>query len=146
MNENQRQEIAARLTDLAMVEIDSLAKQLEDARAELAMYRDAELAWERNMMAAIGEDGIKSVSDAIGKLKAEVKELRAAILATEPARDDGKAEVGDWVAVRFTGGLSSRGWTAMVWDEECKEPGWFEEVRVIERAAEVKRRIEATHG
>lgn len=45
------------------------------------MHRNAEMEWERAMMAAIGEDGIKSVSEAIAKLKAERDELLAALEA-----------------------------------------------------------------
>ena len=37
------------------------------------------MEWERSMMAAIGEDGVKSVSDAIDKLKAERDELLDAL-------------------------------------------------------------------
>lgn len=47
-------------------------KQREELNAAL-------IEWERAMMAAIGEDGVKSVSDAIGKLKAERDELLAAL-------------------------------------------------------------------
>jgi hypothetical protein len=43
------------------------------------MHRNAEMEWERAMMAAIGEDGPKSVSEAIAKLKAERDELLAAL-------------------------------------------------------------------
>lgn len=41
--------------------------------------REAVMAWERAMMAAIGEDGIKSVTEAIAKLKAERDKLLAAM-------------------------------------------------------------------
>jgi len=80
MDENLKQELVERLADVAMVEIDSLTKQLEDARAKLALYHDAEMAWERAMMAAIGEDGVGSVVAAISSLKAERDRLREALI------------------------------------------------------------------
>jgi len=52
--------------------IPTLAAQY---KAERDALHAIEMEWERAMMAAIGEDGVKSVSDAIGKLKAERAEL-----------------------------------------------------------------------
>lgn len=66
----------------------------------------------------------------------------SSILSVEPAQDDGKPEVGDVVAVRFTGVISRKVWQIMTWTPECEDSKWFEEVRIIERAAEVKRRLE----
>jgi len=43
------------------------------------LSHDAEMKWERAMMVAIGEDGIKSVSDAIARLKVECYELQETI-------------------------------------------------------------------
>lgn len=40
------------------------------------MHRDAEISWEKAMMAAIGEDGIKSVAEAISSLKRERDEAQ----------------------------------------------------------------------
>lgn len=40
-------------------------------------HRRACMEWERSMMAAIGEDGVGSVVEAIGKLRAELSTLRA---------------------------------------------------------------------
>lgn len=40
---------------------------------------DTEMQWERAMMAAIGEDGVKSVSDAIATLKAQRDGMLAAL-------------------------------------------------------------------
>lgn len=59
-------------------------KQYTNDELEYGMIekeREAEMAWERAMMAAIGEDGPKSVSEAIAKLKTERDELLAALEA-----------------------------------------------------------------
>jgi hypothetical protein len=53
--------------------------EIDKIKAERDASHAAEMAWERAMMAAIGEDGIKSVSEAIAKLKAERDELLAAL-------------------------------------------------------------------
>jgi len=57
-------------------------KQYTNDELEYGMIekeREAVMAWERAMMAAIGGDGIKSVTEAIAKLKAERDELLAAL-------------------------------------------------------------------
>lgn len=61
------------------LEADGYGDNWAEVRRQRDAQFDAEMAWERAMMAAIGEDGIKSVSDAIGKLKAERDELISAL-------------------------------------------------------------------
>lgn len=60
----------------------------------------------------------------------------------EPSQDKGKPEAGDWVAVRWAGPLSSSRWETQIWGATYAEHAeYFDEVRVIERAAEVQRRL-----
>ena len=61
--------------------------------------------------------------------------LRAAILGAEPARDDGKPEVGDIVAYAFADGTT----TLDRWNGQRE---YNARIIVLMRAAEVKRRIE----
>ena len=55
----------------------SLQQKLNKTNELANAYNEAEMAWEKAMMAAIGEDGVGSVSKAIAALKAE----RDAVLA-----------------------------------------------------------------
>lgn len=66
--------IGARLAyDLALA-IDAYADRIAAERVK--PYCEAELAWEQAMMKAIGEDGIKSVSDKIAEIVAECDRLK----------------------------------------------------------------------
>jgi len=62
--------------------LDLMTVRAHDAEAQAEQLDAATEAWERAMMEAIGEDGVKSVSDAIGALKTRVKELEAELAHT----------------------------------------------------------------
>lgn len=48
-----------------------LANRIAELEREVSMHRNAEIMWEKTMMQAVGEDGPKSVVEAIDKIKAE---------------------------------------------------------------------------
>lgn len=48
-----------------------LANRIAELEREVSMHRNAEITWEKTMMQAVGEDGPKSVVEAIDKIKAE---------------------------------------------------------------------------
>lgn len=70
------------LTDIAEG-VNAIAQHLRESEAPTRASIDAERAWEFAMMAAIGEDGIASVVEAIRKLKNEHK---AATIASSTFR------------------------------------------------------------
>jgi|GEM_PF-6421941 len=53
-------------------------------KKERDLYHNAEMTWEKAMMAAIGEDGIGSVTKEIEKLKADKHELQQKLDAQGP--------------------------------------------------------------
>lgn len=60
-----------------LIMLGELAEHIRDLYELGEAHREACMNWERSMMAAIGEDGVGSVVEAIDKLKAEPAELRA---------------------------------------------------------------------
>ncbi|GAB2798860.1 hypothetical protein GCM10027040_27200 [Halomonas shantousis] len=56
----------------------------EELRQDCDMHRDAEMAWEKAMMQAIGEDGIRSAVEAIEQLRNEREALAAHVEACQP--------------------------------------------------------------
>jgi hypothetical protein len=66
----------------------TLANRISELEREVSMHRNAEITWEQTMMQAVGEDGPKSVVEAIETIKAErdtawceLREIREAISA-----------------------------------------------------------------
>jgi hypothetical protein len=55
--------------------ITELSLQLEKLKQERDMFHQAERTWETEMMKAIGQDGVGSVSKAIGELKIAVSSM-----------------------------------------------------------------------
>lgn len=75
--------IAANFESPATELLRELASRLECSiirgdryKKERDLYHNAEMTWEKAMMAAIGEDGIGSVTKAIEQLKADKRELQ----------------------------------------------------------------------
>ncbi len=62
----------------------ALQQKLNKANELAIAFKEAEMVWEKTMMAAIGEDGVGSVSEAIAALKAE----RDAVLAENVVKGD----------------------------------------------------------
>lgn len=76
------------LEHLQPVANEVLARRIAELEREVSMHRNAEITWEKTMMQAVGEDGPKSVVEAIEAIKAErdnawqeLREIREAISA-----------------------------------------------------------------
>ncbi len=82
------QEQVELLGSLQPVSNITLANRIAELEREVSMHRNAEITWEKTMMQAVGEDGPKSVVEAIEAIKAErdtawreLREIREAISA-----------------------------------------------------------------
>lgn len=62
-------------------------QQVAKLMAQAEMHRDAEIMWEKTMMQAVGEDGPKSVVEAIDKIKAERDALASELREMTDQRD-----------------------------------------------------------
>lgn len=65
------EEQITQLASLQPVSNTTLANRIAELEREVSMHRNAEITWEKTMMQAVGEDGPKSVVEAIDKIKAE---------------------------------------------------------------------------